>query len=84
MEKYYAFEKKTGIKIGNETIRFPNVRALCRIKYGKREDLKPFAIDLNKKGNGETDLPGCRIKRSNFPKNSLIIELPHTTPKFNM
>ena len=83
-EEYYVFEKGVGIMVADEVIKYPHVDVLCCIKYGKKGDLKPFSIDLNLKGEGLTDLPGCNIEESKTPEDSLNVKLPNIIPSFNM
>lgn len=75
-DDYYTYEKGLGLSAHGVTLKNPVVYSICHIEYGTGKKLKPFTIDLNEKGKGKTDLPGCVIKDSDSPMGSIIIVLP--------
>ena len=83
-EEYYEYTSDVGINYKGNTERYPIVDALCCIKYGNEGNLKPFSIDLNQRGKGLTDLPGCEVKDADSPTGSLIVNLPTKAPDTNL
>jgi len=83
-EEYFLYEEGVGVKLGADTIRYPQVDDLCCIKYGPKGKLRPFSIDLSNYGKGLTDLPNCKVENSDKPLYSKKIILPAATPNFNM
>jgi len=83
-EEYYFFEKGVGIKVNGKTIKFPEVAAMFCIKYGKKNAVLPFLIDLHNMGKGRTDLPGCNVEKADSPSATLHIILPTQIPNTNL